>query len=266
MSSPQDSLDSAITEIERLKNKLKKGKSKQVSISDERVLIKVTAQTWFKNHRQHLLIIDEKKLLSVDSEYKVLLIASDRLPARNRLIERTKNTKKQLIELRSAYATALLNPSTQHTSDQPPRFDSLIGDLQMQSILTKRWNECTNCLSSNAPLAATVMMGGLLEGLLLAKVNQTVNKGPVFTAKAAPKDKSGQPLKLKDWGLKDFIEVAHELTWISQPTMVISNVLRDYRNYIHPHKEHALGISISPSDARMFWEITKNIARQLLNP
>ena len=61
------------------------------------------------------------------------------------------------------------------------------------------------------------MMGGLLEGLLLARVNSESNKSPIFTASAAPKDKQGKTLQLKEWTLRNYIAVAHELKWISQP-------------------------------------------------
>jgi len=116
-----------------------------------------------------------------------------------------------------------------------------------------------------APLAAVVMMGVLLEGLLLAKVNQLTNKKPVFTAASAPKNsKTGNPLKLNEWGLKDYLGVARELGWISRTTRDVGEVVRDYRNYIHPQKGHSHGISILAEDARTMWEIAKNVARQIL--
>lgn len=123
------------------------------------------------------------------------------------------------------------------------------------------------CVSANAPLAATVMMGGLLEALLLARVNQLKDKKPVFSAASTPKDRqSGKPLNLTQWGLKDFIAVAHELKWISPTTRDVGNVMRDYRNYIHPQKEHSHGINISPDDAKTLWEVAKSVARQSLRP
>ena len=118
-----------------------------------------------------------------------------------------------------------------------------------------------------APLAATVMMGGLLEALLLARVNQLSDKKSVFNSKSAPRDrKTGKAVNLTLWGLKDFIAVAHELQWISPTTRDVGNVLRDYRNYIHPQKEQSHGISISADDAKTLWEISKSVARQVLRP
>jgi len=137
----------------------------------------------------------------------------------------------------------------------------------MQKILANRWNECVKCVNADAPLAATVMMGGLLEALLLARVNQLSDKKPVFNAKSAPKDRqTGKAFNLAIWGLRDFIAVAHELQWISPTTRDVGNVMRDYRNYIHPQKEHSHGISISADDAKTLWEVAKSVARQVLRP
>jgi len=72
----------------------------------------------------------------------------------------------------------------------------------MQQLLTNRWKECVGCLEHGLPLAATVMMGGLLEGLFLARIEELADKAPVFKANAAPRDRvTGQTLGLKDWVL-----------------------------------------------------------------
>lgn len=151
------------------------------------------------------------------------------------------------------------------TPDAAPKFDPLVSDPRMQAILTRRWQECGICVKSGAPLAATVMMGGLLEGLLLAKINQLPNKSPVFSAASTPIDpKTRKAVQLKEWGLKNYIDVAHELGWITKATKDIGEVLRDYRNYIHPQKEFSHGITLEPGDALMLWEVAKSITLQLL--
>jgi hypothetical protein len=109
------------------------------------------------------------------------------------------------------------------------------------------------------------MMGGLLEGLLLARINRETNKAPIFKAKTAPKSKQGSTLPLGDWKLNDLISVAHELKWISVSTKSIGNALRDYRNYIHPHKQLTENVMLDQEDAAMWWIIAKAITRQLLN-
>jgi hypothetical protein len=83
------------------------------------------------------------------------------------------------------------------------------------------------------------MMGGLLEGILCARVESLADKKAVFTTAAAPKDKAGTPQPLKEWKLQNYIDVAHELGWITQTVHGISDIVRDYRNFIHPHKQHS---------------------------
>jgi hypothetical protein len=107
------------------------------------------------------------------------------------------------------------------TSDVPPDFSKLIADPRMQQILQRRWIESTLCIAANTPLAATVMMGGLLEALLLARINRETNKAPIFTAVAAPKDKSNKTHPLKEWTLQHYIDVAHELNWISEVRRIL---------------------------------------------
>ena len=108
------------------------------------------------------------------------------------------------------------------------------------------------------------MMGGLLEALLLARVNRESDKKPIFTARAAPKDKKGITKPLSDWMLKDYIDVVAELKWISVSAKDVGAVLRDYRNYIHPYKQLSHGIHIALDDATLFWEISKTISRQII--
>ena len=146
----------------------------------------------------------------------------------------------------------------------PPDFSPLVADAKMKRILEKRWEETQNCMAAGAHLAATVMMGGLLEGLLLARLNRLTDLRPVFTAAATPKDKAGKSLPLKEWTLQHYIEVAHELKWIGRSAKDVGVVLRDYRNYIHPQKELSHGVDIGLDDTVMFWSVVSNLAAQII--
>jgi hypothetical protein len=109
------------------------------------------------------------------------------------------------------------------------------------------------------------MMGGLLESLLLARINNSPDRSAVLTARGAPRDKAEKTVPLSEWKLVNMVEVAHELRWITKSAKDVGDVLRDFRNYIHPHKEYTDGIAILEEDAVMFWEVTKAVTRQLLN-
>jgi hypothetical protein len=266
----QESIESAIGELERLHKALRKKKTKQIRSDDERQIIKATAHTWFNTHRKPIsLVLSNDELAGADKHYKQLLGAGGRAAKRSRCLDGVSSTKKLLAQLQADHAITLAAhpfPETGATADTPPDFSALAGDARMQAILTKRWQECVTCVDAPAPLAATVMMGGMLEGLLLARINQLHDKSAVFKANSAPKDKARTPLKLNEWGLKNFIDVAHELGWITTTTKDVGEVVRDYRNYIHPHKEYSHGIDISSDDSRMLWEVAKNVARQVLRP
>jgi len=270
MTDAQQAIEAAISEIERLGRTLRNGKSKQVSADDDRQVVKATALTWFAKHRTLVTnFLGADLLISLDDEYRMLIVASDKASLRTRHLDILKQIKKGLTELQSKHAVPLsaLPTPQQSTPDNPPPFSPLVTDPGMQAILGNRWTECIKCVQAEAPLAATVMMGGFLEALLLARVNQLADKKTVVNAKAAPKDsQTGKTLNLTRWGLSDFIAVAYELTWISPTTRDVGNVVRDYRNYIHPQKEHSHGVSISADDAKTLWEIAKSVARQLLKP
>ncbi len=265
MTPAMSALEAAITQASRLEKVLKAGRPRvQVTLSDERSLAKASALTWFSSQREQIVaIVSEISINQIDAAYKSILEASEGAGARSKYLSTLKELKRDLVRLRSDCASMPSAPIA--TADQPPNFAPLISDLAMQRILVARWEECTKCLSAEVPLAATVMMGGLLEALLLARINREPVKKNIFTAKAAPKDHSKKTKPLPDWTLKDFIDVAHELNWISVSAKDVGAVLRDYRNYIHPQKQLSHGVHLQLEDAVLFWEISKSITRQIIS-
>lgn len=261
MNDADEAIYQAFREAERIRSAIRKKSAPQVRGS-ERDTIRATALTWFQSHRpKAAAIFPPSDLQPVDEIYQGIVEASHKSAARARYVSNFREIADALVRLRSGNVVKLAAAST---TDVPPDFSKLVLDVRMQAILEKRWAECIACLSAGAPLAATVMIGGLLEGLLLAKVNRESNKAPIFTALAAPKDRAGKTEPLKEWALQDYIAVAHELKWITVAAKDVGGVLRDYRNYIHPQKELSHGISLTIPDAVILWEIGKSISRQLL--
>jgi len=265
MNDHQLAIDAAMVQAESLKKMLKKSSSLQVRANKEQGIIKATAMAWFNNLRPNILkVFSGNELASIDQLYMHMLESSDHATVRADYVNKLKTLKEFLVSLRSQ---SVLKPQTASVvSDTPPNFAKLISDPQMQAILLGRWNECINCVSAGAPLAATVMMGGLLEALLLARVHRETNKAPIFGASTAPKDKTtGKSLPLQDWMLRNYIDVAHELGWISQTAKDIGVVLRDYRNFVHPYKELSHRVKLNKGDAQILWEVSKSITTQILN-
>jgi hypothetical protein len=265
MNQADEAIYKAINEAQLLRDRTRKRKGTPQVRGSERDIIRATALTWFHNHRPQLMVVfADGDLADVDRLYQQVIAASHKSVSRSKYVSLLRSIRDLMVELRSRNVVKLSAAPSTTTTDQAPDFSSLIRDERMKAILGRRWFECTACLAANAPLAATVMMGGLLEGLLLARVHSEPNQAPVFTASAAPKDAQGKTLQLKEWTLHNYIDVAHELRWISQTVKDVGEVLRDYRNYIHPQKELSHGISLSTSDASLLWEISKSIARQVL--
>jgi hypothetical protein len=257
-------LDEAIQEATRLRRNLKKKATKQVTAAAETSVVKATALAWFNQHRAIVLTrVTDDDLAAVDSAYKALLQSADRATSRSVYDATLKSLRAQLTTLKGLAVDTGLEPAAS-TTDASPDFSSLVVDPKMQAILRRRWGECAVCVASGAPLAATVMMGGLLEALLLARLLREPDKKPVFAATAAPRDAAGKTLPLQHWTLRHYLDVAHELGWITRSTKDVGSVVRDYRNYIHPQKELSHGVDLQDGDSALFWEIAKSVVRQLL--
>jgi hypothetical protein len=264
MPKPMEVVDEAIAHADRLKSALTKSSSPQVRSPAEREVMKTSAYAWIQVQRKVFGSgTGFQTLARVDAGYSELLEQSARATRRSLVKGKVKEIRKLLIQLRTEIVA---NPQlASPPDDTPPDWSPVAQDAELQTILTRRWLETVNCLNVGSGMAAAVMMGGMLEGVLFARVDSLANKKSVFTAATAPKDpRSGNPLQLAHWTLHNFIEVAHELTWILQAAKDLSIVLRDYRNFIHPNKELKEGKVVSHEDAVLMWPVFKSLVQQIL--
>jgi hypothetical protein len=249
-----------IRDVKRLRDSIAGVGTPQLWSAEARAHIKAVAFSWFQNYKPSITKIwAAASVDDIDATFRQLLMVAEKAPSTAKVQALLKAVQGRLVSLQSALAG--MAPSV---ADTPPAFGG-VPDPAMRQVLTRRWNECVACLAADAPLAATVMMGGLLESLFLGRVIREPNKKSVFTARAAPKDsKTQQPLSLDRWTLQDYIAVAYELGWIRTPVRDVSHIVRDYRNYIHPHKELSNQLALTVDDARMFWQVSKAIVGFLL--
>jgi hypothetical protein len=259
-----EAVDAAIRSVEQLRRVLSKPTGRQVRARDEKDLVRATALAWFNNGRPAVEPWQAtKEFRAVDEHYTKLLEASERDTLREKYTGDLRHLRHSLVTFRTCVLTT--SPSANDTmTAPPPDFSPLVADKVMQSLLSERWRETELCIGVGAHLAAVVMMGGLLEGLLLARLNALTDKGPAFRTSAAPRDKTGSVLPLRDWTLRHFLDVAHELKWIARSARDVGAVLRDYRNYVHPEKQRSHGVSLTPDDAAMLWAVTVSLARQVV--
>ncbi|MDE2688469.1 MAG: hypothetical protein OXI16_13375 [Chloroflexota bacterium] len=118
--------------------------------------------------------------------------------------------------------------------EEVPDFYQLVQDDSLAEVLSFRWEEAQKCVAAEAFLAAIVMMGSILEGVLLNRFER--NKEVGYRAKGAPKDrKTKKPRPIADWGLSNMIDVAHEVGWLQVDIKRFSHALRESRNIVHPY-------------------------------
>jgi hypothetical protein len=263
---PQEALATAIEQSQRVRRALKRGQTRQVSSQEERELAASFAHSWFNSLVPIInSVVVAGDVAEINSQFRALLEYADRSTTRSKYDGLLKALCRALSDLRRDLVSGALQSVRAETTDEPPDFDSLTADGRMQSILKARWSECGRCVAADAPLAATVMMGGLLEALLVARANKEDDKRHLFASAHAPVDrKTGKHIPFQEWTLKNYIDVGHHLGWITQSAKDIGEVLRDYRNYVHPQKQYSHNIELGHGDASLFWEVTKSIARQLL--
>jgi hypothetical protein len=116
--------------------------------------------------------------------------------------------------------------------------DSLLGEL-----LKERWLEAGRCMDAQAFLAATIILGSLLEGALLGVAKEhraTAARSP--RAPREPIDRSRpergtRPAPVEQWKLVNLIEVAHNCGWIDRDVKEFSHSLRRFRNLVHPEEQ-----------------------------
>ena len=238
--------------------------SRQVTSAEEKDYLRSVVYAWTNGHRKAVIeAASEPDIQAVDREYDRILTATSKDAARTTYAQAMKNAKEALVTLRSS---VLLQPRTlSPTGDAAP---TSLHWLQTPRCRTSLHGAGKNVsfASQRKLISPTVMMGGLLEALFVARANRMQDKSPLFNARATPIDaQTKKALQLKDWTLRPYIDVGHELGWITKSGREVAAVLRDYRNYVHPEKERSHGVSIGEADSAMFWEITKLLARQLLS-
>lgn len=261
-----DAVDAAIQEVKKAHTLVSRVESRQVRGVDDLAALKSTAYAWFKTHRplvqSHPSTVN---LTEVDAHYQTILDSTDRFVVKKKYLTALNEAKKALAPIRAALLTSPAVPVPPDTDDLAPDFSALAGSEEMREVLTRRWHECCKCVNAEAHLAAIVMMGGLLEALFVARANELDNKDPLVKATSAPKDKkTGKTLNLRDWTLDSRIKVGHELKWITDSAKQVADVLKEYRNYVHPEKELRHRVELAGNDSAIFWQVTKALARQLL--
>ena len=147
--------------------------------------------------------------------------------------------------------------------ESPPDFLRIVADISLAEILSQRWHEAQKCVNAEAYLAAVVMMGSILEGVALFKVE--ASPATANQAKGAPKNpRTGKPRPFHKWGLSALIDVAHELGWLQGDVKRFSHALRESRNMVHPYMERLLADRPDQDTCSICWQVVRAAVSDLL--
>jgi hypothetical protein len=165
-------------------------------------------------------------------------------------------------QIRERKAAAAAPKPKEPPIEASPDFERLVQDASLAKILTDRWAEAQRCFRAGAHLSAVVMMGSILEGVLLYKVEH--NWKAAGQAKVAPRDKTGAVKPIHDWSLSALIDVAHELGWIHGDVKRFSHAVRESRNIVHPYAQRLLQDCPDVDTSRICWQVVRAAVADLL--
>jgi hypothetical protein len=143
-----------------------------------------------------------------------------------------------------------------------PDFPSLNLEAGVGEILAARWLEAQRCVDSKAFLAAIIMMGSLLEGLLLGICQRL--PAVANACSCSPKDsRTGKVKHFADWSLAEMIDVAHTVGWLGLDVKGFSHALRSFRNLVHPYEQMAAQANPDEDTCRISWLVVQAAVNDL---
>ncbi|UQA94834.1 hypothetical protein [Streptomyces halobius] len=118
----------------------------------------------------------------------------------------------------------------------------VVSDPELAVTVQLRLDEARTCYEHGAYTSAVIMLGSLLEGVL---------------AHAAQVRAAGvrMPKPLRNMGLNDFVDFAYENKWIEHDAKLASELVRHYRNLVHPLAEKRTGHSPNRDTLDMCWPV-----------
>lgn len=165
-------------------------------------------------------------------------------------------------QIRVRQAVTMTPKPKEKPLESPPSFVQLVCDNTLAEILSYRWEEAQRCVRGGAHLSAIVMMGSILEGILLYKVEQDPKIANQTTS--CPKDRMGRPKAIHEWGLSTLIDVAHEVGWLQGDVKRFSHGLRESRNIVHPYVQRLQKDKPDEDTCLICWQVVRAAIADLL--
>lgn len=148
-------------------------------------------------------------------------------------------------------------------SEPTPCFTQQSFPLPLGAILESRWEDAQRCWNAHAYVPSIICMGSLLEGVLL----QVVTKHPEAANRSvqAPKERHTNKVQpFPSWTLEELLKVAFSCGWIRKDRLDFSQILRDYRNIVHPWHQMTTKTPPDSKTCAICWEVVKAAVKDLL--
>jgi hypothetical protein len=128
------------------------------------------------------------------------------------------------------------------------------GDLR--SIIERDYCEIQRAFVSSCWKSVIILAGGMIEAILADLLQH--NSTRLKDSGKAPEEPD-----ISKWDLVDLINVAVDLSLISQGVEKLSHPIRQYRNLIHPGNEIRNKLTFDAEEARIAVEVVNIVYRDL---
>jgi hypothetical protein len=115
-----------------------------------------------------------------------------------------------------------------------------LSDPELRSIVERDYAELVvKIYPAGAWKSTVILAGSILEAILFDRLADPNWSAAALASDKAPRDRrTGNVLPLEDWKLQGLIDVEMDIGVVKKGTAdTIHQVLRDYRNFVHPKKE-----------------------------
>jgi len=129
-------------------------------------------------------------------------------------------------------------------------------DNGLRSILERDYGEIQRAHLTKCWKSVIILCGSAIETILTDLLQH--HQKHALTAKAAPKKSD-----IREWDLKDLIEVAEELKLVSAGVEKLSHPVRQYRNLVHPGNEIRKKLVFGQEEATIAVEVLHILHRDL---
>ncbi|WP_392897890.1 hypothetical protein [Streptomyces sp. LN699] len=145
---------------------------------------------------------------------------------------------------------SLAHPGSQGPAELSAAMTDLISDRKMAALLQHRLDEARTCYANGAHVAAIIMLGSLLEGVMVHVVRE--------------RDASRLGSTSADRVTLDtLIKTCHDAGWIGADVERFCHELRKYRNFVHPRAEIREAHTPDRDTLDMCWPVVNAVLNDL---